>query len=260
MSEPKYVNKLHLIYMIIILTVVILALLTITVWPNVEVGIALNNAATASSIVLAVVAIVISLVDVAGQRNTVLDLKETAQTFDENLQRVNQGILEINELKAELLQAMNSMQETNKGITKEIASLKEKYSKQSGQEEGKVKHTDGIVKEFLDDLNTLYDKTNTVAIKGHFRNDYYVKPHMRIKEEKDRELNLMRQNLTQAYILDFMKTNEECSFEDIWTSAQTLLSHIGITRSLFKNELKKLENRNYISRTEQGGYILSNKK
>lgn len=128
--EPKgYVNKLHLIYVTICLVITIIGILVISIWHQEKTSIGLNNAATAASIVLAVVAIVITLVDVAGQRNTVADLKETAEKLSDNLSEVNESISEIRGLKTELMDSMAIMLKSSEETSRGIISLKEKYSK-----------------------------------------------------------------------------------------------------------------------------------
>ena len=74
-----YVNKHHLIYLLSIAAGIIVALLSLLFADSVYAGSMLSFAATLSSILLAVIAIIITLIDVAGQRNNILDVKTSVE-------------------------------------------------------------------------------------------------------------------------------------------------------------------------------------
>lgn len=127
-QNPKgYVNKLHFIYIIVCLTLVILGILAITIWDKEEAGIGLNNAATPSSIVLAVVAIVMTIVDIAGQRTTISDLRDTAETLESNLNQTNDSLQTLSELQDCLLKTMESISKSQEDLKDNISALQKTY-------------------------------------------------------------------------------------------------------------------------------------
>lgn len=87
-NGSRQVDSIHLIYVSIILGGVIVLLLALIFNNSSYAGELLNFAATLSSILLAVIAIVITLIDVAGQRNNIFDLKNSVG----NLEKVSSEI------------------------------------------------------------------------------------------------------------------------------------------------------------------------
>lgn len=77
----KQVSMIHLIYLIIISVIVLSFVSILAFGGSPEAGNQMNVAATAVSIILAVIAILMTLVDVAGQRQSMIDLKETAESL-----------------------------------------------------------------------------------------------------------------------------------------------------------------------------------
>ncbi|MGN7311469.1 hypothetical protein ACTHQ4_10225 [Alkalicoccobacillus gibsonii] len=167
MSEKKtgYINKLHLIYLLIIAGVVLLSFISINHWSKEGASIALNNWATASSIVLAVVAIVMTIVDVAGQRNNILDLKETSEMLKENLNKIEDQVVEIEGIKGTLMDSMNQVFSSNEELKREFKEFAEKVNKGELTEEDKKKLSD----EILDKLDKSKNITESV-LKGNNKN------------------------------------------------------------------------------------------
>ncbi|OIJ09420.1 hypothetical protein BKP35_16325 [Anaerobacillus arseniciselenatis] len=81
MSKYKYEKK-DFIYVIAICIITLIFVIGNFYWRTESSGTTLNNVATGISIVLAVVAIVITLVNVAGQRNGILEIKDTAEKLE----------------------------------------------------------------------------------------------------------------------------------------------------------------------------------
>lgn len=79
MLHKGYVNKYHLIYSLSILTMIIILLISFIFKSSENAGAMLGFAATLSSILLAIIAITITLIDVAGQRSNVLDVKNSVE-------------------------------------------------------------------------------------------------------------------------------------------------------------------------------------
>jgi cell shape-determining protein MreC len=70
----------HLVY--IIIAIIILSFFLVIAFGGSErASTTMDTASTVSSLILSVIAIVLSLIDVAGQRQSVIDLKETAESL-----------------------------------------------------------------------------------------------------------------------------------------------------------------------------------
>ncbi|MGG1379608.1 hypothetical protein ABE306_06290 [Bacillus velezensis] len=80
----KQVSTVHLYYLIIVSTLLISFIAILAFGKNPEAGDQMNVAATVTSIILAVIAIIMTLVDVAGQRQSIIELKETAERLKES--------------------------------------------------------------------------------------------------------------------------------------------------------------------------------
>ncbi|WP_163102263.1 hypothetical protein [Peribacillus alkalitolerans] len=181
-NQPKMINQLHLIYPLIIAAISMVSLSSFYYGGGIKAGEMVSFASTLSSIILSVIAIIMTIVDVAGQRNTVSDLKETADKLEKNLIKTNNGISEISDLKDQLLVSMNNIVKSNLEVTNEIIELKEKYSKIQEQGMESKSNTD-----ILADLDTLSNKikmNNKIIVPGHFQNGSYIKSHVRTYNEE----------------------------------------------------------------------------
>lgn len=104
-EETKQVKqKTWLIASLIFLSALVLILFTITAYLKDTAWLFLGFAGTALSIVLSVIAIVITLVDVAGQKQQVADINESAKKLRTILEQLK---LENNELKNDLINHLN---------------------------------------------------------------------------------------------------------------------------------------------------------
>lgn len=74
-----YVRVSHLVYLIIIAVIILSFFLVIAFGGLENASTMLGTASTVSSLILSVIAILMSLVDVAGQRQQIVDLKETSE-------------------------------------------------------------------------------------------------------------------------------------------------------------------------------------
>lgn len=77
--KVKTINILHFYYVGSILLIVIIGLVALMFAESTFAGSMLSFAATLSSVILAVIAIIITLIDVAGQRNNILDVKTSVE-------------------------------------------------------------------------------------------------------------------------------------------------------------------------------------
>lgn len=214
-KAPKgYVNKLHFIYIIICLVIVILAILAYTVWDNETAGVGLNNAATASSIVLAVVAIVMTIVDIAGQRKTVSDLRDTAETLEENLIQTNKSLETVSELENQLISSMDTIQKSHQELLRGISRIQKAYGTEDKIDNGKL----------LEDLEYL--KENIIYTQS-------VGPISRKWPNYQGSSLQIRERIRIA-----LQTGKEFTIPEILDSPA--VSSLGISRSALKNELTRL--------------------
>lgn len=75
MLKKGYINIHHLISLLIIMVIIIVLLVSFIFRTSEYAGAMLSFAATLSSILLAVIAIIITLIDVSGQKQNVYDMK-----------------------------------------------------------------------------------------------------------------------------------------------------------------------------------------
>jgi low affinity Fe/Cu permease len=232
-KQPKMINQLHLIYPLIIAVISVVALSSFYYGGGSKAGEMVSFASTLSSIILSVIAIIMTIVDVAGQRTTVSDLKETAEKLENNLIKTNEGIDEVNNLKNELMRSMDVLIKSNFSITNEISNLKEKYTS-GNSEDGKGKGED-TNKDIIEDLDNLSEKMKNVYVNAHFRNGRYVPPHYRnihTDSEEEKEISSkIREKLKHNTIKDVKYEFNEISW---------IASDLNISRSRFKNELNRL--------------------
>ena len=215
-QNPKgYVNKLHFIYIIVCLTLVILGILAITIWDKEDAGIGLNNAATASSIVLAVVAIVMTIVDIAGQRSTISDLKDTAETLESNLNQTNDSLQTLSELQNQLLKTMDSISKSQEDLKDYISKLEKTY-----ENEGPI------------DREKLNSELKSLKEKVVFLPNNYTIPSFYSSELKG--ITNLRERI--RYVLHGV---EELSIAEMMKDPS--IASLDITRSELKNELRRLE-------------------
>jgi uncharacterized integral membrane protein len=92
----EYIRTGHLVYIIIIAIIVLSFFLVIAFGNTPNASVAMGTASTVSSLILSVIAIVLSLIDVAGQRQSIVDLKETAEkltTSNVTSQELNKDLM-----------------------------------------------------------------------------------------------------------------------------------------------------------------------
>ena len=100
--DRKSINKLHFIYIVCILGVAILLLLATILLDYTETVATLSNSGILLSIVLAIVAILITLWDVAGQKNALGDIREQINSIKEITDDIKESAELSKELVAEL--------------------------------------------------------------------------------------------------------------------------------------------------------------
>lgn len=106
--KDKQISFVHLIYTLILSVTVITFIVILFFGGGSDAGNQMNVAATAVSIILAVIAILMTLVDVAGQRQSMIDLKETA----DSLKKSNEVAQEMIKNSVETVRNFEEMQTT----------------------------------------------------------------------------------------------------------------------------------------------------
>lgn len=128
-----YVRTSHLVYIIIIAIIVLSFFLVISFGGTESASTKIGTASTVSSLILSVIAIVLSLIDVAGQRQSMVDLKETADKLHETNERaitLNQVVMEKMDqfqlMKDEMIALVAESSEWKQEVIEKIESVKEK--------------------------------------------------------------------------------------------------------------------------------------
>ncbi|MEC1800561.1 hypothetical protein P9E03_16070 [Bacillus mojavensis] len=113
----KQVSVVHLVYLIIVAVLVIMFTLVFAFGGNPDAGNQVNVMATGVSIILAVIAILMTLVDVAGQRQSMIDLKETAESLTES-NKIAQEMIQ------KALETYESLSETKEVLLETVSEYK----------------------------------------------------------------------------------------------------------------------------------------
>ncbi|RTQ92957.1 hypothetical protein [Lysinibacillus telephonicus] len=165
-KQRKQVDSIHLLYVSIIFGGIIVLLLAFIFNKSNYAGELLNFAATLSSILLAVIAIVITLIDVAGQRNNIFDVKNSV----ENLKEVSK----------EIESMVKSFNEQNEDNTKNLLANIQKFAQQ--QDEIKVV-VDGLMQKIenlpsdnkdIKEIKEEANKVKTVIEKQNYKGENIV--------------------------------------------------------------------------------------
>lgn len=121
MVLDKKISIGHFVYTTIIALLIITFILVFVFGDNKDAGNQVNVMATGISIILAVIAILMTLVDVAGQRQSIIDIKETAEKLMKN-QKASDDALE---KSIETLEFLSSFREEMLASVSEFKDLTE---------------------------------------------------------------------------------------------------------------------------------------
>ncbi len=134
MVKDKTINVLHFVYVCIIALLIIVSILVYVFGGSEDAGNQVNVMATGISIVLGVIAIFMTLADVAGQKQSITEIKETAKELS--------GYQELAQEKiTELLLAMDKVDElknTMKSNTAELKNFTEVLLKEEFEVQGTI--------------------------------------------------------------------------------------------------------------------------
>ncbi|MCY7832305.1 hypothetical protein MOD54_12405 [Bacillus spizizenii] len=142
-ENRKQIGVVHLVYILIISILIITFISIIAFGGGKEAGNQMNVAATAVSIILAVIAILMTLVDVAGQRQSITDLKDVGEQLEISTQSANKmfeeainAVSDFQNAKTDLMdsftETISRLEEIKQGDTEKIneviVELKEKQA------------------------------------------------------------------------------------------------------------------------------------
>lgn len=133
MVKDKQIGVSHFVYVCIIALLIISFVLVFAFGGNQDAGNQVNVMATGISIILAVIAIFMTLVDVAGQRQSIIDIKETAEKLaesqtisQENIQKSIETINELVDFRKELLKSVTEYKEGTEELILELFKKEDK--------------------------------------------------------------------------------------------------------------------------------------
>ncbi|MFK9120512.1 hypothetical protein ACJEBK_27250 [Peribacillus frigoritolerans] len=112
-NKKGYIRVGHLVYIIIIAVIVLAFFLVFALGDTDSASTTIGTASTVSSLILSVIAIVMTLIDVAGQRQSMVDLKETA----DKLQKSNEYAGNLTE---KLVSQIADLQDTREQMVKSV--------------------------------------------------------------------------------------------------------------------------------------------
>ncbi|MEC1436554.1 hypothetical protein [Bacillus spizizenii] len=159
-EDRKQIGVVHLVYILIISILIITFISIIAFGGGKEAGNQMNVAATAVSIILAVIAILMTLVDVAGQRQSIADLKDAGEKLEISTQSAN-------EMFAEAIKAVSEFQNAKKDLMdsfSETISILEKIN------QGDTQNLNDVIKDLKDKQSESISKYASGI--GWIKNDY----------------------------------------------------------------------------------------
>lgn len=231
-NKQGYIRVSHLVYIIIIAVIVLSFFLVIAFGGTENAGTMMGTASTVSSLILSVIAIVLSLIDVAGQRQTMVDLKETADKLHESnesaavlTQELMTKINDLQDMKEQMVEAVKESDEWRKGL--------DEWRKGLVEEIRGLKQKDDIKSE---DLENLYEKANkSISVNlNDFKNEIKYNPN---KNKKDPQADSVIHYLKNKFEL-----NETLAYEEFMNILQ---NECNVPLSSAKNISKWLTDQDY---------------
>jgi hypothetical protein len=146
-----YVHKYHYYYGAALLTVVIILLTAFVFKASDYAGAMLSFAATLSSVLLAVIAIIITLIDVSGQKQNVYDLKK-------EVDKLGQIVKKSSSFSRELEDGLSKIEERYKENTNLLSSLYNLVEESKKDDNPEV---------FYEKAKKLFDKNIEMDLKNY---------------------------------------------------------------------------------------------
>ncbi|MCY7617510.1 hypothetical protein MH116_06425 [Bacillus pumilus] len=191
--KGKKIGISHFVYACIIALLIILFISVFAFGGNEDAGNQVNVMATGISIILAVIAILMTLVDVAGQRQSIIDIKETAEKLaksqsisQETIKKSIEALDELVDFRKELLKSVSDykngteelihqlFEKGEQSISKEeLQELLNKFNKKTSDLESKVQKISTV--EYTENIrkqNTI--KTFKQWIRSRYRDESKV--------------------------------------------------------------------------------------
>lgn len=162
-NQEKTINILHFYYLGSILVIIIIGLVALMFAESSFAGSMLSFAATLSSVILAVIAIIITLIDVAGQRNNILDVKTSVEDLKnvrtEIVSLIDELELKNKESSETIVTTLEFFRESHReDIERVISKIKEiKVDTKDPQEKEKVKEAQQDLEKVLHSYKTKVD-------------------------------------------------------------------------------------------------------
>ncbi|UQZ53290.1 hypothetical protein C2H96_01680 [Bacillus subtilis] len=167
--EINTIGVSHLVYNIIILVLIMSGFIVYSFGGDAEAGNKMNLAATVTSIILAVIAIVLTLIDVAGQRQSIFDLKETADNLTTTAELLKKSNQSANDLIKQAIQRIEELENTKNVMERAIESnMAFVNSVKNGQNSDVSKLADEMIKK-----NEHYIKIFNVTGRPKVRNEFH---------------------------------------------------------------------------------------
>lgn len=235
MVKDKQIGVSHFVYVCIIALLIISFILVFAFGGSQDAGNQVNVMATGISIILAVIAIFMTLVDVAGQRQSIIDIKETAEKLAESQtisqETVQKSIETLNELADFRKELLKSVSDYRNGTEELILELFKKEEQSISKEE---------LQELLNKLNR---KTSDLESKVQ-----KIAPNEKIEYRSQRQiLNDFKQWVRSKY-QNQSKIKSSEFFEEIYRKfpnmeIATIKNYILYTRGVY---ISTEENEDYI--------------
>lgn len=201
----KQVDTLHLIYLGIIAVGGFVWLGAYIFKDSISAGPHLNFAATLTSILLAVIAIVITLIDVAGQRSNIFDVKSSVEELKIVSSEIEKMVSIFNEQNkksnVELRELFDGMTTKNDAVLNQVSNIAKKLEglpSSEGNEEVVIElkaELENLKKKLSSDYEMKSEQLNRNSISS--LRDYYAKEYK--KMEKEEEVEKIKERLLEHW-------------------------------------------------------------
>jgi hypothetical protein len=135
-NKDKTIPLRDFYYLLAILLIILIAMITIVYGDKDQAGKSLGYASTAISIVLAIVAIIMQIVDIGGQRKGITELnitidkiEKSQESLKELIESTTSQLDDVSNLKDELIKTMSTTDDSIKTLKEELLQLMENAKK-----------------------------------------------------------------------------------------------------------------------------------
>lgn len=208
MVLDKKISIGHFVYTTIIALLIITFSLVLAFGDNKDAGNQVNVMATGISIILAVIAILMTLVDVAGQRQSIIDIKETAEKLNksqkfshDNITELLKAVKELDELKLVVTNTANDYKDYTHQIINDFVSKQQGIPKEQ-------------VDEIIEKVNAEFSKfDNKVKVYNSIEQKLNIEKRTKVKFRKwveafYREEDIVGSNDFRKHLTGFFNHSE----------------------------------------------------